>query len=78
MLVKMENMERNITCNCSAVDGEFFIVACGVGLRLRFRADWPDCGDNALELVVVGDVAAVDEPELAFTVLRTDGGDLFE
>lgn len=76
----MEMWNKNITCNCSVVDGKFmfFCNACGVGLRLRlrFRANWPDSGDNELEFVVIGDVALFDDPELPFIDLRVDGGDL--
>lgn len=75
----MEQQQKKVlTCNGSAVEGElgFLIGACGVGLRLRFRAGWPDCGESVLAFVVIGDVALVDEPECPFSDLRADGGDL--
>lgn len=53
------------------------IGACGVGLRLRFRADWPDCGESVLAFAVIGDVALFDEVEWPFSDLRADGGDLY-
>lgn len=69
---------NKITCNCSVVEDElaFFCDACGVGLRLRFLAGCPHCGDNVLEFVVTGDVALFDDLELPFSVLRANGGDL--
>lgn len=76
MLMKMViwNERINFTCNCSAIEGDFFN---GVGLRLRFRCDWFDCGESVFELLV-GDVAAAVfvDPECPFNTLRADGGDL--
>lgn len=76
--ITTEKQTANITCNCSVVDGElFFCDACGVGLRLRFRAAWPDCGESELAFAVVGDVTLLVAPELLlFNDLRVDGGDL--
>lgn len=58
------------------VDGELGVFI-GVGLRLRFLAFCPDCGESVFELDVIGDVALSDAPELPVNVLRAVGGDLY-